>query len=148
MKNKTARILAMLAIICFVLYDSVSTVLVSYSFGGFGYETSAAIRSVVNSAGILGFLLFKVVFSLVAIISGLLLVERYGYKGLGMGILAAAILAGLYAGTSNLNAVMTGATFWLFGIDSGMMCAVIIIGCVLIGLAWDGINIKNHTTKE
>jgi hypothetical protein len=63
-----------------------------------------------------------------------LLVERnHRFRGAGLGIMAGATGAGLFVGTSNLNIVLNGSSFWIMGVDSGTIAAFIIILCTIGG---------------
>jgi hypothetical protein len=63
-----------------------------------------------------------------------LLIERFHkFRGIGLGILAGASAAGLFVGTSNFNIVYNGTSFWLMGLDSGTIAALMILGCAVAG---------------
>jgi hypothetical protein len=63
-----------------------------------------------------------------------LLIERFHkFRGIGLGILAGASAAGLFVGTSNFNIVFNGSSFWLMGLDSGTIAALLILGCAVGG---------------
>lgn len=82
-----------------------------------------------------GFILIKIIFSLMALCLAYLLVEHFRrFRGIGLGILAGATAAGLFVGTSNLNIVLNGSSFWLMGLDSGTVAVLLIIGCAVAGL--------------
>jgi hypothetical protein len=131
---KISRLLLVSSVICYVLYDIVST-LAAYSYlGSFEYEKSFLIRSAFEFAGVPGFISIKMAVSLVAIVAAYLLMERYEqFRGLGMGVLSGATAAGLFVGTSNMNILFQGSSIWLLGLDSGLVASIIICGCSLMG---------------
>ena len=136
---KLSRLLLASSIVCYVLYDIAST-LAAYSYlGTFAYERSVLIRSAFDLAGVPGFILVKLLVSLLAIASAYLLMERYEqFRGLGAGLLAGATMAGLFVGTSNLSIIYQGCSIWLWGLDSGTIATAIICGCSALGLLATG----------
>ena len=131
---RLSRLLLISSVICYVLYDIVST-LAAYSYlGSFEYEKSFLIKSAFQLAGIPGFIAIKMVVSLIAIAAAYLLMERYEqFLGLGVGVLSGATAAGLFVGTSNMNILLQGSSIWLLGLDSGTVASIIICGCSLLG---------------
>jgi hypothetical protein len=131
---RLSRLLLVTSVICYVLYDIVST-LAAYSYlGSFEYEKSFLIKSAFELAGVPGFISIKMVVSLIAITAAYLLMERYvQFRGLGVGVLSGATVAGLFVGTSNMNILFQGSSIWLLGMDSGTVASIIICGCSLAG---------------
>jgi len=125
---KWNRLLLFTAIVFYVLYDIVST-MAAYNFlGSFEYEKSFLIKAAFDLAGVPGFILLKTVLSAVAICAAYLLMEFYTrLKAFGAGILAGASVAGFFVGTSNFNILVNGSSFWIFGLDSGTVAALIIV---------------------
>lgn len=122
------------SIIFYVLYDIISTIAAFNYLGTFQYEKSFILKTSFDTAGVPGFIMMKVVFSLVALFLAYLLVERFRkFKGVGLGILAGATAAGLFVGSSNFNIVLNGSSFWLMGLDSGTIAAVLILVCAVAG---------------
>lgn len=128
------RLLLVTSIICYVLYDIVST-LAAYSYlGSFEYEKSFLIKAAFELAGVPGFITIKMVVSLIAITAAYMLMERYEqFRGLGVGVLSGATVAGLFVGTSNMNILFQGSSIWLLGMDSGTVASIMICGCSLMG---------------
>jgi hypothetical protein len=131
---RLSRLLLVTSVICYVLYDIVST-LAAYSYlGSFDYEKSILIKTAFQLAGVPGFISIKVIVSLIAIAAAYLLMERYEqFRGLGVGVLSGASVAGLFVGTSNMNILFQGSSIWLLGMDSGTVASIIICGCSLGG---------------
>jgi hypothetical protein len=131
---RTGKLLLISSIIFYVLYDIIST-LAAYSYlGTFEYEQSIIIKAFFGMAGIPGFIFIKVFLSMIALyIAYSLIKSKKGFSGFGKGILAGATLSGIFVGTSNLNIIFNGSSFWLFGLDSGKVAALIILGCSLSG---------------
>jgi hypothetical protein len=131
---KPSRLLLGSSIIFYVLYDIISTIAAFNYLGTFQYEKSFILKTSFDTAGVPGFIMMKVVFSLVALLLAYLLVERFRkFKGVGLGILAGATAAGLFVGSSNFNIVLNGSSFWLMGLDSGTIAALLILGCAVAG---------------
>lgn len=102
--------------------------------GTFQYEKSFILKTAFDSAGVTGFIFIKVVFSLLALYLAYLLIEHFHkFRGVGMGILAGASAAGLFVGSSNMNIVLNGSSFWVLGLDSGTIAALLILGCAVGG---------------
>ncbi|OPY26563.1 MAG: hypothetical protein A4E28_02454 [Methanocella sp. PtaU1.Bin125] len=131
---RLSRLLLSTSIICYVLYDIVSTLAAYAYLGSFEYEKSVLIKSAFELAGVPGFIAIKMTVSLIAIAAAFMLMERYvQFRGLGVGVLSGATLAGLFVGTSNMNILVQGSSIWLLGMDSGTVAAIIICGCSLGG---------------
>jgi hypothetical protein len=81
-----------------------------------------------------GFILIKIIFSMLALCIAYMLIEHFHkFRGVGLGILAGATAAGLFVGSSNFNILLNGSSFWLMGLDSGTIAAVLILGCAVAG---------------
>ncbi len=131
---KPGKLLFASAIVFYVLYDIVSTIAAFNYLGTFQYEKSVLLKTAFDSGGVLGFIFMKVVFSMIALYMAYLLIEHFPrFRGIGMGILAGATIAGIFVGSSNLNIVFNGSSFWLAGLDSGTIAALIIIACSVSG---------------
>lgn len=131
---KASRLLFASAIVFYVLYDIISTIAAFNYLGTFQYEKSFLLKASFDAMGVPGFILIKIIFSMLALFLAYMLIERFQkFKGVGMGILAGATIAGLFVGTSNLNIVFNGSSIWLMGLDSGTIAALLIIGCAVLG---------------
>ncbi len=131
---KTSRLLFASAIVFYVLYDIVSTIAAFNYLGTFEYEKSLVLKASFDAAGVPGFILIKVVFSILALYLAYLLIEHFKkFRGVGMGILTGASVAGLFVGTSNFNIIFNGSSFWVLGLDSGTIAALLILGCAVGG---------------
>nr|WP_255668559.1 hypothetical protein [Methanocella sp. CWC-04] len=124
----------MSSIIFYVFYDILSTLAAFNYLGTFDYEKSALIKASFDMAGVPGFILIKIILSLLALFIAYSLIERYDrLSGFGIGILTGATVSGIFVGTSNMNIVFNGSSIWLMGMDSGTIAAIIILGCSLLG---------------
>jgi hypothetical protein len=122
------------AAIFYIGFDVVSTVAAYNALGTFEYEASGILRAAYDLAGIPGFIAIKTILASMALYFAYLLVEHFPkFRGVGKGILAGAGCAGLYVGTSNFNVVYNMSSFWLCGLDSGTVAALIIIICAIAG---------------
>jgi hypothetical protein len=147
---KNSRLLLISAIVCFVFYDLISTILAFNYLGSFQYESSLLLRATFDIGGVPGFILIKAGISTLLLILVYLHVEYYpkamgeetgmnspaitaGLRGAGIGTLAGATIAGFFAGTSNLNIVLNGSSIWLMGIDSGTVAMALVIGSSVLG---------------
>ncbi len=147
---KYSRLLLISAIVCFVFYDLITTILAFNYLGSFQYESSFLLKTIFNIGGVPGFILMKAGFSTILLLLVYLHVEYFHKAGLegsdehspaaiaslhgaGIGTLAGATIAGLFAGTSNLNILLNGSSIWLMGIDSGTIAIVIVIGSCILG---------------
>jgi hypothetical protein len=146
---KIAKLLLISAIVCFVLYDIITTVIAFDYLGSFQYETSFLLKNSFGIAGVPGFILAKAAISIIALLLVYLYIEYFPtlchdndgltrlattcVNGAGLGILAGATMAGLFVGTSNLNIPLNGSSIWLLGLDSGTVAIAIIIAGVAIG---------------
>ena len=131
---KTSNLLFGSAIIFYVLYDIISTMAAFNYLGTFQYEKSFILKTAFDSAGVTGFIFIKVIFSLLALYLAYLLIEHFQkFRGVGMGILAGATAAGIFVGSSNMNIVLNGSSFWVMGVDSGTIAALLILGCAVGG---------------
>jgi len=131
---KPSRLLFASSIVFYVLYDLISTIAAFNYLGTFEYEKSLILKASFDAAGVPGFILIKVVFSVVALYLAFLLVERFRkFRGVGLGILAGATAAGLFVGTSNFNILLNNSSFWVMGLDSGTVAALLILGCAVGG---------------
>lgn len=131
---KASRLLFASSIVFYVLYDIISTIVAFNYLGTFQYEKSFILKTSFDALGAPGFILMKVIFSLIALYLAYLLVEHFKkFRGVGLGILAGASIAGLFVGTSNFNIVYNGSSFWIMGIDSGTIAALLILGCAAAG---------------
>ena len=131
---RLSRLLFASSVIFYVFYDIISTLAAFNYLGTFQYEKSFLLKTSFDMAGVPGFILMKIVFSLIALYLAFLLVERFPkFRGIGLGILAGATAAGIFVGSSNLNIVFNGSSFWFMGIDSGTLAAIIIVGCAVLG---------------
>jgi hypothetical protein len=131
---KPAGVLFSFSIVFFVLYDVISTIAALNYLGTFEYEKSFLLKASFGAAGVPGFILIKMIFSLLALGLAYMLVERFNkFRGVGLGILAGATAAGLFVGTSNFNIILNNSSFWLMGLDSGTIAAILILVCALAG---------------
>lgn len=131
---KTGRLLFASAVVFYVAYDIISTIIAFRYLGTFQYEKSFLLKVSFDTAGVAGFIFMKVVFSMIALTLALVLIERFPkFRGVGTGMLAGATLAGFFVGTSNLNIILNGSSFWIMGLDSGTMAAIIIVVCTIAG---------------
>lgn len=132
---RLSRLLLISSIIFYVGFDVFSTLAAYRYLGTFEYERSVVIRSAFDLAGVPGFILIKVVISMVAIAAAFWLMERYEqFRGLGAGVLAGATVAGMFVGASNINILYQGSSIWVWGLDSGTVATIIICVCSLLGL--------------
>lgn len=131
---KTSNLLFGSSIVFYVIYDIISTLAAFQYLGTFEYEKSTILKASFEAAGIGGFIAMKVIFSMLALYLAYLLIEHFNkFRGVGLGILAGATLAGIFVGSSNLNIVFNGSSFWVLGLDSGVIAALIILGCSVAG---------------
>jgi hypothetical protein len=146
---KIAKLFLISAIVCFVLYDIITTVIAFDYLGSFQYETSFLLKNSFGIAGIPGFILAKASISIIAILLVYLYIEHLHpschdddgltslattcVNGAGLGILAGTTMAGLFVGTSNLNIPLNGSSIWLLGLDSSTIGIAIILASVAIG---------------
>jgi hypothetical protein len=131
---KTSSLLFGSSIVFYVLYDIISTLAAFNYLGTFEYEKSAILKASFDAAGVWGFIAIKLIFSVIALYLAYLLIEHFKkFRGVGLGILAGATLAGVFVGTSNFNIVFNGSSFWLMGLDSGTIAAMLILGCAAAG---------------
>ena len=136
---RLSRLLLISSIIFYIGFDIFSTLAAYWYLGTFEYERSSLIRGAFDLGGVPGFILIKVLISLLAISAAFVLMERYQhFRGLGAGVLGGATMAGLFVGTSNINILYQGSSFWLMGLDSGTVATLIICGCSLAGLLATG----------
>jgi hypothetical protein len=136
---RLSRLLFISSIICYIGFDIFSTLAAYVYLGSFEYERSTLIKIAFDLAGLPGFILIKVVISLIAISAAFWLMERYEqFRGLGAGVLGGATAAGLFVGTSNINILYQGSSIWILGLDSGTVATIIICGCSLLGLLATG----------
>jgi hypothetical protein len=136
---RLSRLLLGTSVICYIFYDIASTLAAYNYLGTFEYEKSVLIREAFNLAGVPGFIFIKMAVSLLAIYAAYLLMERYErFRGLGAGVLSGATAAGLFVGTSNMNIIFRGNSIWLWGMDSGTVATILILGCSLLGLLFTG----------
>lgn len=131
---KLSRLLFASSIIFYVFYDIISTLAAYNYLGTFQYEKSFLLKTSFDMGGVAGFILMKLVFSMLALYFAFLLIEHFPkFRGVGLGILGGATAAGIFVGSSNLNIVFNGSSFWFLGIDSGTLAAVIILGSATMG---------------
>ena len=131
---KASNLLFASSIVFYVLYDIISTMAAFNYLGTFQYEKSFILKTAFDSAGVTGFIFIKVIFSLLALYLAYLLIEHFQkFRGVGMGILAGATAAGIFVGSSNMNIVLNGSSFWILGLDSGTVAALLILGCAVGG---------------
>ncbi len=136
---RLSRLLLVSSIICYIGFDIFSTLAAYIYLGTFEYERSSLIKGAFDLAGVPGFILIKVLISLLAISAAFWLMERYEqFRGLGAGVLGGATMAGLFVGTSNINIIYQGCSIWLLGLDSGTVATIMICGCSLLGLLATG----------
>jgi hypothetical protein len=131
---KLSRLLFASSVVFYVFYDIISTLAAFDYLGTFQYEKSLLLKTSFDMGGVPGFILMKLVFSLLALYLAYLLIERFPrFRGIGLGILGGATAAGIFVGSSNLNIIFNGSSFWFLGIDSGTLAAVIIVACAALG---------------
>ncbi len=131
---KSSKLLFVSSTVFYIFYDIFSTIAASEYLGTFDYEKSLVLKASYNAAGIPGFILIKLIISLMALYLVYLLAERNRrFRGAGLGIMAGATFAGIFVGTSNLNIVLNGSSFWIMGLDSGTIAAFIIMLCTIGG---------------
>jgi len=136
---RLSRLLLVSSIICYIGFDIFSTLAAYAYLGTFEYERSTLIRGAFDLAGVPGFILIKIVISLLAISAAFWLMERYEqFRGLGAGVLGGATAAGLFVGASNINILYQGCSIWILGLDSGTIATIIICGGSLLGLVATG----------
>lgn len=148
---KVSKLLFASSIVFYVFYDIISTLAAFNYLGTFQYEKSFLLKTSFDVGGVAGFVLMKLVFSMLALYLAFLLIERFPrFRGLGLGILGGATAAGIFVGSSNLNIVFNGSSFWLLGIDSGTLAATIIVACAALGylLIPAERNSKERTTSN
>lgn len=132
---RLSRLLLVSSIICYIGFDIFSTLAAYAYLGTFEYERSTLIRGAFDLAGVPGFILIKVLISLLAISAAFWLMERYEqFRGMGAGVLCGATVAGLFVGASNINILYQGCSIWLLGLDSGTVATIIIVSSALLGL--------------
>lgn len=126
------------------VYDTITTIQVSQYLGSFEYEKSEVLRIAMMNVGIEGFVFVKLLFSAIALGMALYLAECLeGWRWMGIGMMWGATLGGLYVGTSNMNIIWNGSSYWLLGFDSGTVSAAIII-IVAFGTAILGSSLFPH----
>jgi hypothetical protein len=131
---KASRLLLASSLAFYVLYDIISTIAAFNYLGTFQYEKSLVLKASFDAMGVPGFILMKVIFSVLALYLAYLLADRFPqFRGVGLGILAGASAAGLFVGSSNFNIVLNGSSFWVMGLDSGTIAALLIVGCAVAG---------------
>ena len=147
---KNSRLLLLSAILCFVFYDLITTIVAFNYLGSFQYESSLLLRTTFDVGGVPGFILIKAGISTLLLLLVYLHIEYFtkagdegrginspivtaSLNGAGIGTLMGATIAGLFAGTSNLNIVLNGSSIWLMGMDSGTIAMAIIIGSSILG---------------
>lgn len=147
---KNSRILLISAIVFFVFYDLISTILAFNYLGSFQYESSLLLRTTFDFGGVPGFILIKAGISTLLLLLVYLYLEYFhkagdegrgmnspavtaSLNGAGIGTLTGATLAGFFAGTSNLNIVLNGSSIWLMGLDSGTVAMALVIGSSILG---------------
>ena len=131
---KLSRLLFASSVVFYVFYDIISTLAAFNYLGTFQYEKSLLLKTSYDMGGVPGFIFIKLVFSMLALYLAYLLIERFPrFRGIGLGILGGATAAGIFVGSSNLNIIFNGSSFWFLGIDSGTLAAVIIIACAVLG---------------
>lgn len=132
---KESKLLLLSAVLFYVVYDVISTIAAFNYLGTFEYEKSFLLKASFDAAGVPGFITIKMVLSMVALLLAYTLVERFHqFRGVGMGLLGGATMAGAFVGTSNFNILLNGSSIWVAGIDSGTFAAILIVGCSLLGL--------------
>jgi hypothetical protein len=131
---KLSKLLLASAVLFYVIYDIISTVAAFNYLGTFEYEKSVLLKASFDMAGLFGFIAIKMILSMVALLLAYMLVENFNqFRGVGLGLLGGATVAGAFVGTSNLNIVFNGSSLWVAGLDSGTIAAVLIVGCALLG---------------
>ncbi len=125
-----------IAILTFILYDGATTIIVADYLGSWGYETSAVIRQAQDNFGMLGFMFVKIMLcmlclSLLYLITGLQKQTEMLAHTLYLGF----TITGLYAGTSNLNIILNGTSFYLLGLDAQKTCILILALSMVVGLS-------------
>lgn len=134
------------AVIFYIFYDLISTIAAYQYLGTFDYEQSFLIKAIYDSSGIPGFIFVKILLSSIAIYAAYLIMERSAqFRGFGIGILIGATLAGLFVGTSNLNIILTGGSFWVFGLDSGTIAILLLVGCAAMGFFIKGSDTRTQS---
>ncbi len=139
---KAKVFLLAIAILTFILYDSATTLIVANYLGSWGYETSGLIRQAQGTFGVLGFMIVKIILcgmclALVYLITGL----QKQTEALANSLYCGFAMTGLYAGTSNLNIIMNGVSFYFFGVDAQkasllILALSIVAGLLLTANAW------------
>jgi hypothetical protein len=142
---KLSKLLLASAVLFYVIYDIISTVAAFNYLGTFEYEKSFLLKTSFDIAGLFGFVAIKLILSMVALLLAYMLVENFRqFRGVGLGLLGGATVAGAFVGTSNLNIVFNGSSLWLAGLDSGTIAAVLILGCALLGFV---LKPKDHSVE-
>ncbi len=123
--------LLILAILSFVLYDAITTIMV-IKHVGIQYETSFVIRYTYTMYGINGFIITKIFLTtflllFVYIMGRTIYCIRNSIIGLYIGV----TLAGLYAGSSNINIILNDSSFWLFGLDARIVSNLMLLSCLI-----------------
>lgn len=132
---KLSKLLLTSAVLFYVIYDIISTVAAFNYLGTFEYEKSALLKASFDMAGLFGFIAIKMILSIVALLLAYMLVENFKqFRGVGLGLLGGATIAGAFVGTSNMNIVFNGSSLWVAGLDSGTIAALLILGCAVGGL--------------
>ncbi len=144
MKLKTVFIIY--AVLFFIVFDAVSTLIAANYLGSFDYEKSNLLKIAYDAGGVYGFLLVKIVLGTVLLLALYVLSELYPkYEQHLTLVLFGVAASGLFVGLSNLNIVVNGHSIWFFGIDAGTIATITLILPVCSYTAYDTIRIKFHS---
>ena len=136
--------LALSAFIASGVLDTVTTMMCGTAYG-YSYESSTLVRDVVGSAGITGLFALKAVATLICLALLYVIAShpllRYPVRGLMVGV----TIVGLFAGISNMDALWSGSSIFIFGIAANYIAYVLLVLSLVCGIlfaAWKRDQIK------
>ncbi len=134
------------------LFDIFSTILCIETVGN-GYEANFFIREIINSAGVLGFVVVKLCLAMVALFITYFVIghkESFGWKNVNMfyGIYIGTIISSIFVSISNFYVVYEGNSLYFQNLNSLQIAVVLLFMAPLAGLFLDIMNSFKRTLQQ
>jgi hypothetical protein len=137
MVSNIDKALVILGFLSFGLFDAYSTLVVVSFLGTAEYETSIVLRNAFTLWGYGGLALLKVGVTALCMLTIYLLMEKFNIVVMGRYLAIGTILAGLFAGISNLNILWHYESISVFGVGAQAISIGILVFFAALGIIKD-----------
>jgi hypothetical protein len=123
-------------LLCFGIFDAVSTYYVYRQVGTFDYELGVLTNVLYDVGGFTAVIVFKLMLTAIAaILLYYIALNIPGLDRLCILTCLGASVVGVMASLSNLTGALTGSTLWIFGVRGDMIAYILFTLFFIVGIA-------------